>query len=96
MKPPCARWYSWAACFPILNEGGAIKSIKAGSVEINYVTGAEVATMFLADVASEGSELPWPAGYDAEALTNWSNARYLFMLDEKLQKHESLTTRSQM
>ncbi len=27
----------------------------------------------LADVASEGSELPWLAGYDAEALINWSD-----------------------
>jgi len=36
----------------------------------------------LADAASEGSELPWLAGYGAEALINWSDARDLFVLDE--------------
>lgn len=36
----------------------------------------------LADAASEGSDLPWLAGYGAEALINWSDARDLFVLDE--------------
>jgi hypothetical protein len=36
----------------------------------------------LADAASEGSDLPWLAGYGAEALINWSDKRDLFVLDE--------------
>lgn len=36
----------------------------------------------LADAASEGSDLPWLAGYGAEALINWSDERDLFVLDE--------------
>lgn len=36
----------------------------------------------LADAASEGSDLPWLAGYTTEALINWSPARDFFVLDE--------------
>ncbi|MDF2797434.1 MAG: 62kDa structural protein [Devosia sp.] len=36
----------------------------------------------LADAASEGSDLPWLAGYSAEALINWSDDRSMFVLDE--------------
>ncbi|WP_103171593.1 DUF4055 domain-containing protein [Paracoccus sp. SY] len=36
----------------------------------------------LADASSEGSDLPWLAGYTAEALINWSPARDFFVLDE--------------
>jgi hypothetical protein len=36
----------------------------------------------LADAATEGSDLPWLAGYSAEALINWADDRALFVLDE--------------
>jgi hypothetical protein len=36
----------------------------------------------LADAATEGSDLPWLAGYSAEALINWSDDRSMFVLDE--------------
>ncbi len=36
----------------------------------------------LVDAASTGSDLPWLAGYTAEALINWSPDRDLFVLDE--------------
>lgn len=36
----------------------------------------------LADAASEGSDLPWLAGYTAEALINWADDRSMFVLDE--------------
>lgn len=36
----------------------------------------------LVDASSEGSDLPWLAGYGAEALINWSDDRDLFVLDE--------------
>lgn len=36
----------------------------------------------LADAASQGSDLPYLAGYSAEALINWSPDRDLFVLDE--------------
>lgn len=36
----------------------------------------------LADAASEGSDLPWLAGYSAEALINWADDRTMFVLDE--------------
>lgn len=36
----------------------------------------------LADAAAEGSDLPWLAGYTAEALINWSPERDFFVLDE--------------
>lgn len=36
----------------------------------------------LADAASEGSDLPWLAGYSTEALINWSDDRDFFVLDE--------------
>lgn len=36
----------------------------------------------LADAATEGSDLPWIAGYTAEALINWADDRSLFVLDE--------------
>lgn len=36
----------------------------------------------LADAASKGSDLPWLAGYTAEALINWSDDRSMFVLDE--------------
>ena len=36
----------------------------------------------LVDASSEGSDLPWLAGYGAEALINWSDRRDLFVLDE--------------
>lgn len=36
----------------------------------------------LVDASSEGSDLPWLAGYGAEALINWSDERDLFVLDE--------------
>jgi hypothetical protein len=36
----------------------------------------------LADAASEGSDLPWLAGYTTEALINWSPSRDFFVLDE--------------
>lgn len=36
----------------------------------------------LADAASEGSDLPWLAGYTTEALINWSPARDFYVLDE--------------
>jgi hypothetical protein len=36
----------------------------------------------LADAAAEGSDLPWLAGYTAEALINWADDRSLFVLDE--------------
>lgn len=36
----------------------------------------------LADAATGGSDLPWLAGYSAEALINWSDDRTLFVLDE--------------
>lgn len=36
----------------------------------------------LADAATEGSDLPWLAGYSAESLINWSDDRSMFVLDE--------------
>ena len=36
----------------------------------------------LVDASSEGSDLPWLAGYGAEALINWSDERDIFVLDE--------------
>lgn len=36
----------------------------------------------LADASTEGSDLPWLAGYTAEALINWSPERDFFVLDE--------------
>lgn len=42
----------------------------------------------LADAASEGSDLPWLAGYSAEALINWADDRSLFVLDESGLKRE--------
>lgn len=36
----------------------------------------------LADASAEGSDLPWLAGYTAEALINWSPERDFFVLDE--------------
>ena len=36
----------------------------------------------LVDAASTGSDMPWLAGYSAEALINWSPDRDLFVLDE--------------
>jgi hypothetical protein len=36
----------------------------------------------LADAAAEGSDLPWLAGYSAEALINWADDRSMFVLDE--------------
>ncbi|WP_037076101.1 DUF4055 domain-containing protein [Neorhizobium vignae] len=36
----------------------------------------------LADAATEGSDLPWLAGYTAEALINWADDRSMFVLDE--------------
>lgn len=36
----------------------------------------------LADAATEGSDLPWLAGYSAEALINWADDRSMFVLDE--------------
>lgn len=36
----------------------------------------------LVDASSAGSDLPWLAGYGAEALINWSDDRDLFVLDE--------------
>jgi hypothetical protein len=36
----------------------------------------------LVDAASTGSDLPWLAGYSAEALINWTPERDLFVLDE--------------
>lgn len=36
----------------------------------------------LADASSEGSDLPWLAGYTAESLINWSPQRDMFVLDE--------------
>ncbi|MDX0106640.1 DUF4055 domain-containing protein [Sinorhizobium medicae] len=36
----------------------------------------------LADAATEGSDLPWLAGYSAESLINWSDDRTMFVLDE--------------
>lgn len=42
----------------------------------------------LADASSEGSDLPWLAGYSAEALINWSDDRSMFVLDESGLKRE--------
>ncbi|WP_029620627.1 DUF4055 domain-containing protein [Pseudorhizobium marinum] len=42
----------------------------------------------LADAASEGSDLPWLAGYSAEALINWADDRTMFVLDESGLKRE--------
>lgn len=42
----------------------------------------------LADAATEGSDLPWLAGYTAEALINWSDDRTMFVLDESGLKRE--------
>ncbi|HEV7437764.1 MAG TPA: DUF4055 domain-containing protein [Pseudorhizobium sp.] len=42
----------------------------------------------LADAATEGSDLPWLAGYSAEALINWSDDRTMFVLDESGLKRE--------
>jgi hypothetical protein len=42
----------------------------------------------LADAATEGSDLPWLAGYTAEALINWADDRSLFVLDESGLKRE--------
>ncbi|MDP9590592.1 UNVERIFIED_ORG: hypothetical protein J2W19_003156 [Shinella zoogloeoides] len=42
----------------------------------------------LADAATEGSDLPWIAGYTAEALINWADDRSLFVLDESGLKRE--------
>jgi hypothetical protein len=42
----------------------------------------------LADAAAQGSDLPWLAGYAAEALINWSDDRSLFVLDESGLKRE--------
>ncbi|MFC3628219.1 DUF4055 domain-containing protein [Paracoccus angustae] len=36
----------------------------------------------LAEASSEGSDLPWLAGYSAEALINWSEGRDFYVLDE--------------
>lgn len=36
----------------------------------------------LADASAEGSDLPWLAGYTAEALINWAPERDFFVLDE--------------
>lgn len=36
----------------------------------------------LADAAATGSDLPWLAGYSAEALINWADDRSMFVLDE--------------
>lgn len=38
--------------------------------------------ILLADAASEGSDLPWIATYNAETLINWSADRTFFVLDE--------------
>ncbi len=45
----------------------------------------------LADAASEGSDLPWLAGYTAEALINWADDRTLFVLDESGLKREGFS-----
>lgn len=42
----------------------------------------------LADAATEGSDLPWLAGYSAESLINWADDRSLFALDESGLKRE--------
>ncbi|KKB09396.1 DUF4055 domain-containing protein [Devosia chinhatensis] len=42
----------------------------------------------LADAATEGSDLPWLAGYSGEALINWAHDRSLFVLDESGLKRE--------
>jgi hypothetical protein len=42
----------------------------------------------LADASSEGSDLPWLAGYTAESLINWSPQRDMFVLDESGLKRE--------
>lgn len=42
----------------------------------------------LADAAAEGSDLPWLAGYSAEALINWADDRSMFVLDESGLKRE--------
>ena len=42
----------------------------------------------LADAATEGSDLPWLAGYSAEALINWADDRSMFVLDESGLKRE--------
>ena len=36
----------------------------------------------LAEASSKGSDLPWLAGYSAEALINWSEGRDFYVLDE--------------
>lgn len=49
----------------------------------------------LADAASEGSDLPWLAGYSAEALINWSDDRSMFVLDESGLKREGFRWKRQ-
>ncbi|WP_416355547.1 DUF4055 domain-containing protein [Aureimonas phyllosphaerae] len=49
----------------------------------------------LADAASTGSELPFLAGYSAEALINWSADRDFYVLDESGLKREGFEWRDQ-
>lgn len=49
----------------------------------------------LADAASTGSELPFLAGYTAEALINWSTDRDFYVLDESGLKREGFEWRDQ-
>jgi hypothetical protein len=45
----------------------------------------------LADAKPEGSDLPYLAGYSAEAVINWSDARDFFVLDESGLKRDGFT-----
>lgn len=49
----------------------------------------------LADASSEGSDLPWLAGYTAEALINWADDRTLFVLDESGLRREGFRWEAQ-
>lgn len=49
----------------------------------------------LADASTEGSDLPWLAGYTAEALINWADDRTLFVLDESGLRREGFRWEAQ-
>jgi hypothetical protein len=49
----------------------------------------------LADASTEGSDLPWLAGYAAEALINWADDRSLFVLDESGLRREGFRWENQ-
>lgn len=49
----------------------------------------------LADAAVDGSDLPWLAGYSAEALINWADDRTMFVLDESGLKREGFRWESE-